>query len=384
MLNKYTRGDTTQHQYYNITKEKRDKRTMEDHNITIIIINNLYPIATSFSLCLYLIYRKNKRQQQQVQHCKNNNNNKIEKIKWENQSSFINKYVLLEKPVIIKNFVKKWPAFKKWTPSFFLNYTICNNNNNKVNNTTNNNNLKQNDDTENKKSLSPTVIVSIGNEESSTSNSHKKKITLCTYTQTIMNSNGNDMEKKEKINYPYLKQLDIFQILPSLKKDIDINPFSDWYSTFKTTFLWIGGYGSMTGMHNDDENNVLCQIYGNKTVYLYPPSAREYLYVNSMYDSGTECCDVDVLNSIEDNQIKYPKFNQAKSLEIVCKLSPGDMLYIPKFWYHQVVSDNNNVSISVNQFVSTPYEFLRHGLKRNFFDFLHFYLFYKKDKCVCC
>ena len=127
---------------------------MEDHNITIIIINNLYPIATSFSLCLYLIYRKNKRQQQQVQQCKINNNNKIEKIKWENQSSFINKYVLLEKPVIIKNFVKKWPAFKKWTPSFFLNYTICNNNNN-VNNTTNNNNLKQNDDTENKKSLSP-------------------------------------------------------------------------------------------------------------------------------------------------------------------------------------------------------------------------------------
>ena len=93
-----------------------------------------------------------------------------------------------------------------------------------------------------------------------------------------------------------------------MKKDIDINPFSDWYSTFKTTFLWIGGYGSMTGMHNDDENNVLCQIYGNKTVYLYPPSAREYLYVNSMYDSGTECCDVDALNSIEDNQIKYPKF----------------------------------------------------------------------------
>ena len=38
--------------------------------------------------------------------------------------------------------MEKWPAFKKWTPSFFLNYTICNNNNN-VNNTTNNNNLKQ-------------------------------------------------------------------------------------------------------------------------------------------------------------------------------------------------------------------------------------------------
>eukprot|EP00469_Lotharella_globosa_P016675 CAMPEP_0167830752 /NCGR_PEP_ID=MMETSP0112_2-20121227/13159_1 /TAXON_ID=91324 /ORGANISM="Lotharella globosa, Strain CCCM811" /LENGTH=54 /DNA_ID=CAMNT_0007735131 /DNA_START=1 /DNA_END=162 /DNA_ORIENTATION=+ len=46
-------------------------------------------------------------------------------------------------------------------------------------------------------------------------------------------------------------------------------------------------------MHNDDENNVLNQIFGEKTVILYPPRARPYLRVNKKYDSGTECCDFD-------------------------------------------------------------------------------------------
>jgi [protein]-arginine 3-hydroxylase / protease len=341
--------------------------------------NRLYPVAIStFSICMYLTYRANKKRKKRCTQNDNNNykkesGNKIERTKWKNRSAFTNDYVRSERPVIITDFVKVWPAFKKWTPDFFLNYP--NNGNSKLNN----NNVKN--DIDNK---SPTITISIGNEESSTTKSLKKKITLRTYMQSIMHKTKHGLEGNRKNNLPYLKQLDVFQILPLLKKDININPFSKWHSTFKTTFLWIGGYGSMTGMHNDDENNVLCQIYGNKTVYLYPPSAREMLYVNGIYDSGTECCDIDVVSSYEDNVNKYPKFHEAKPFEIVCKLSPGDMLYIPKFWYHQVVSDKNNVSISVNHFVSTPYEFVKYGLKRNFLDFLHVYLNYKKGECVCC
>ncbi len=74
-----------------------------------------------------------------------------------------------------------------------------------------------------------------------------------------------------------------------------------------------------------------------KTVYLYAPNAREYLYVNPIYDSGTECCDIDVLSSLEDIKKNYPNFTKAKSLEIVCKLYPGDMLYIPKFWTTKLI-----------------------------------------------
>ena len=178
---------------------------------------------------------------------------------------------------------------------------------------------------------SPTVTVSVGNEESSTSGSHKEKISLRAYMEGMIERKHKPHRRADSQS-PYLKQLDVFQALPALKKDIDGNPFSWWQSVFRSTYLWIGGHGSMTGLHNDDENNVLCQIYGNKTVYLYPPEMRDFLYVNGNYDSGTECYDVDVVSSTVE---QYPNFSSAKQFEIKCSLTPGDMLYIPKFWYHR-------------------------------------------------
>ena len=226
----------------------------------------------------------------------------LKSVEWESRGSFMNDYVRLEKPVIVRNFVKRWGAAKKWTPEFFLNYVTPTRPEGSI--------------------TSPTVTVSVGNEESSTSGSHKEKISLREYMEGII-------EKKHKSagcdvsHSPYLKQLDVFQALPALKKDIDANPFSWWHSVFRSTYLWIGGHGSMTGLHNDDENNVLCQIYGKKTVYLYPPETRAFLYVNGNYDSGTECCDVDVVDSAAE---QYPNFSRAKPFEIKCSLKPGDML----------------------------------------------------------
>ena len=46
----------------------------------------------------------------------------LKSVEWESRGSFMNDYVRLEKPVIVRNFVKKWGAAKKWTPEFFLNY----------------------------------------------------------------------------------------------------------------------------------------------------------------------------------------------------------------------------------------------------------------------
>ena len=62
---------------------------------------------------------------------------------------------------------------------------------------------------------------------------------------------------------------------------------------FLTHYCWMGPPGAVTGLHNDDENNVLAQIYGTKRVLLFEPEQAPYLYVNTKYDSGTQCCDVD-------------------------------------------------------------------------------------------
>ena len=44
----------------------------------------------------------------------------------------------------------------------------------------------------------------------------------------------------------------------------------------ETAFLWVGGANATTGLHSDDEDNVLLVTHGSKHVLLYPPTARRH------------------------------------------------------------------------------------------------------------
>mmetsp|Transcript_25300 Transcript_25300/g.35337 ORF Transcript_25300/g.35337 Transcript_25300/m.35337 type:complete len:203 (+) Transcript_25300:3-611(+) len=157
---------------------------------------------------------------------------------------------------------------------------------------------------------------------------------------------------------------------------------------FGSRYLWIGPKGSMTGLHNDDEDNVLCQIKGTKIVKLFPPHTRPYLYPNDKYDSGTECCDYDAFKdwkkTARSRQVFQRNFNLARKAGAALrfKLEEGDMLFIPKFWYHQVLTESE-YSISINQFSSTTAEFISYGIQREMLSMLHQLGLYGTKSCVC-
>ena len=44
------------------------------------------------------------------------------------------------------------------------------------------------------------------------------------------------------------------------------------------TNLWIGVQPTVSPLHYDDYENLLCQIQGEKEVILFPPVDKEYLY----------------------------------------------------------------------------------------------------------
>ena len=46
------------------------------------------------------------------------------------------------------------------------------------------------------------------------------------------------------------------------------------------------------------KDNFLVQCQGTKRVCLFPPEGHGQLYVNTKYDSGSRCCDVDVFNPV--------------------------------------------------------------------------------------
>ena len=87
-------------------------------------------------------------------------------------------------------------------------------------------------------------------------------------------------------------------------------------------------------------------------------------YENTKYDEGTTCCDVD---TERPDLARYPRYAHASPLQ--CELGVGDVLFIPRYWYHQVLTTED--CVSVNYFASLPLELMREGLPRYVLRLLH-------------
>lgn len=94
--------------------------------------------------------------------------------------------------------------------------------------------------------------------------------------------------------------------------------------------FWIGPAGTVTPLHCDYDDNIFAQIWGSKRIFLSPPHHDEFLYPSEanaiLFGSpfNPEAPDFD----------KFPLARQASMVE--CIVHPGDMLYVPAGWYHQV------------------------------------------------
>ena len=95
---------------------------------------------------------------------------------------------------------------------------------------------------------------------------------------------------------------------------------------------WVGPAGTVTPLHCDYDDNIFAQIWGRKRMILSPPHHDEFLYPSQanaiLYGSpfDPEAPDFDA----------YPLARQASMIE--CIVHPGEMLYVPAGWYHQVRS----------------------------------------------
>lgn len=105
---------------------------------------------------------------------------------------------------------------------------------------------------------------------------------------------------------------------------------------------WIGGPGSFTPLHHDLTNNLLVQLAGVKNVVLVPPSETDRLYASEGVFS-----DVGDL----DDPARIALYPAARSVEgYKIELRPGDGLFIPVGWWHQVRSQTFSASVTYTCF----------------------------------
>lgn len=105
--------------------------------------------------------------------------------------------------------------------------------------------------------------------------------------------------------------------------------------------MWIGPAGTYTPPHHDLTNNLLIQLVGRKRVALVAPSGSPQIYN-----------DQHVFSRIHDlTSVDLQRFPAARGLPVVeVDLMPGEMLFIPIGWWHQVLSLDFSVSVTQTNF----------------------------------
>jgi hypothetical protein len=94
--------------------------------------------------------------------------------------------------------------------------------------------------------------------------------------------------------------------------------------------FWIGPAGTVTPLHCDYDDNIFAQLWGTKRIFLSPPHHDEFLYTS-------EANAILFGSPVDPEAPDFEKFPLARQATLIeCIVEPGDMLYVPAGWYHQV------------------------------------------------
>jgi hypothetical protein len=132
--------------------------------------------------------------------------------------------------------------------------------------------------------------------------------------------------------------------LPRLGLDKPITDFN----------IWVGPGGHVECLHYDQMDGTLIQLYGAKKVVLFPPSQTSNLYPFPVYVHLYKGLQLrswfsQVYPDRPDFK-SFPKFNEALKYKQEVILNPGDVLYIPAGWWHEVTALDDDMVCSVNRF----------------------------------
>ncbi|HVI99327.1 MAG TPA: cupin-like domain-containing protein [Sphingomonas sp.] len=109
--------------------------------------------------------------------------------------------------------------------------------------------------------------------------------------------------------------------------------------------IWIGT-ASQVACHYDTYDNVACAVVGRRRFTLYPPDAIGDLYVGPI-DHTMAGQPVALAPDADASDLRFPRFDSVRARRITAELEPGDALYLPKLWWHQVEA-RDPVNVLVN------------------------------------
>jgi len=98
--------------------------------------------------------------------------------------------------------------------------------------------------------------------------------------------------------------------------------------------FWLGNALTVP-VHHDHPYNVACVVAGRRRFTLFAPEQVSNLYIGPLEHTPSGA-PISVVHPQSPDLTRYPRYREALASASVAELEPGDALYIPPLWYHQV------------------------------------------------
>ncbi len=240
----------------------------------------------------------------------------VEKLHGINRHEFQEKFMIPQRPVIIKNlFGDDAPVYSKWTFDFF------------------------------KKELGhlDVGIFDVEGTKRQDDRSYKSA------PQNMKFSAYLDLIQKG----PTSKRLFLFNVFKHRKDLFNDFEFPDIADRVlrKVPMAFFGGAGAVTRIHRDmDNSNVfLTELYGKKRVVLFHPKYSEMLY-RLPFSTHTY---IDINNPDYD---RFPALDKVEGYD--CILEAGETLFMPSGWWHHIEYQTAGIGFSVRAISPKTKDFL--------------------------
>lgn len=174
-------------------------------------------------------------------------------------------------------------------------------------------------------------------------------------------------QTKQEPDHFYVGSTDLDLYFPGLRENNDlVSQHAVLSGQSPIVSIWMGNR-TTAAAHYDMSNNVACCMVGRRRFTLFPPEQIENLYPGPLEPTPAGQV-VSMVDFIEPDFDQHPKFREAMKTAQVADLEPGDILFYPALWWHQVEAlDPFNVMINywwneAPAFMDTPMLTLLHGV----------------------
>lgn len=144
-----------------------------------------------------------------------------------------------------------------------------------------------------------------------------------------------EAENNPDHSYYYMNSLTLDNCFPGLRAANDLSfDHQAFTNNQPLSKVWVGTE-SIAAAHYDVPSNLACCVLGARRFTLFPPEQIHNLYPGPVEPTpgGQVITMVDLKNPDFE---RFPRVRRALEAAVVVDLQPGDAVYYPSMWWHQV------------------------------------------------